>query len=63
MSSVCNFIQSIATLEKCLLLSCGWLCRQYLYVTRILIPLVSSSRSSVKLQTSISNDFKTKSKK
>ena len=31
MSSVYNFIQSIAALEKYLLLSCGWLFKQYLY--------------------------------
>ena len=63
MSSVYNFIQSITTLEKCLLLSCGWLFRQYLYVIRRLIFLVSSSSTAVKLQTSICSDFKTKSKK
>ena len=63
MSSVYNFIQSIATLEKGLLLSCGGLFRQYLYVIRFLISLDSSPSTAVKLQTSICRDFKTKSKK
>ena len=63
MSSVYNFIQSIMTLEKCLLLSRGWLFRQYLCVIRFLISLVSSSSTAVKLPTSICSDFKTKSKK
>ena len=63
MSSVYNFIQSIAALEKCLLLSCGWLFKQYLYIIRFLISLVSSSSSAIKLQTSICSDFKMNSKK
>ena len=63
MSSVYNFIQSMATLEKYLLLSCGWLFRQYLYVVGCLISLVSSSSTVVKLQTSICSDLKMKSKK
>ena len=45
-----------------MLLSYGWLFRQYLYVIRFLISLVSSSSTAVKLQTSIFRDFKTKSK-
>ena len=62
MSSVYNFIQSITTLEKCLLLLCGWLFRQYLYVIMFLIFLVSLSSTAVKLQTSICCDFKNKGK-
>ena len=62
MSTVYNIKQSIATLEKFLLLSCDWLFRQYLYVIRFLISPVSSSSTAVKLQTSICSDFKKKSK-
>ena len=57
------FPSTMATLEKCLLLSCGLLFRQYLYVIRCLMSPVSSSSTAVKLQTSICSDFKTKSKK